>query len=337
MRRVVLLVLVVSVLALGGCVENVPEDGVVPTTTHDAATPTVDGELVVHYIDVGQGDSTLLDFPNGETMLIDSGDWPQDGEHVLAYLEKQGIDRIDHLVATHPHADHIGGHEAVIEHFEGDGEGIGAAYDSGLAHTSGTFEEYLDAIERHDVDLFSVTADDELTIGNASVRFVNPPADPESGDLHANSVSLVVDYGETEFLFTGDLEASGEERVVENAGDALDSDVYQAGHHGSSTSSSPGFLDAVQPSIVVISSALDSQYGHPHEETLEAFDVRGYETYWTAVHGNITIQSNGTGMTVETTHETTTDPDALGAEKVGSITVGTLHPTGYVAGRPLAG
>jgi competence protein ComEC len=338
MRRVLLVVSMLAVVLTAGCLGGVIQDGSSSAQpTEETPRPTFEGDLRVHYLDVGQADATLVEFPNGETMLIDSGDWPQDGDRVIAYLEQHGVDRIDHLVATHPHADHIGGHEAVIDYFETNGEGIGAAYDSGIAHTSQTFEEYLDAIVRHDVDLFTVQAGDEFQAGNATVTFLNPSPSVESDDLHENSVSLVVDYGESEFLFTGDLEEAGEQRLVENRAGELDADLYKAGHHGSRTSSSPPFLEAVSPQTVVISSALDSQYGHPHNETLAAFANRGYQTYWTAVQGNLTVVSNGTSLEVHPEHSATTDAATLREAGPTVTPDARLDPTGFVAGDPITG
>ncbi|MDG5760261.1 MBL fold metallo-hydrolase [Natronococcus sp. A-GB1] len=270
-------------------------------------TTDVEGELEIHHIDVGQADATLLVTPDDETVLIDTGDWRQDGSEVIAYLESQNVDRIDHLVATHAHADHIGGHAAVIEHFETDGDGVGAAYDSGVAHDSATYENYLDAIEEHHVDLFEVEEGDELPIDGVEATVLNPPAGESDDDLHYNSVSIAFEFGEFAYLTTGDAEADAEQRMVEAHGGALEADAYQAGHHGSSTSSTGPFMNAVDPEMAVISSDYDSQYGHPHEEVLEEYADRGIETYWTGVHGDVVVTTDGTDVGVETEREFSTD------------------------------
>ncbi len=278
-------------------------------------TTDVEGELEIHHIDVGQADATLLVTPDDETVLIDTGDWRQDGSDVIAYLESQNVDRIDHLVATHAHADHIGGHAAVIEHFETGGDGVGAAYDSGVAHDSATYENYLDAIEEHDVDLFEVEEGDELPIDGIEATALNPPAGESDDDLHYNSVSIAFEFGEFAYLTTGDAEADAERRMVEAHGDDLEADAYQAGHHGSSTSSTQPFVDAVEPEIAVISSGYDSQYGHPHEEVLEEYAERGIETYWTGVHGDVVVTTDGTDGSVETEREFSTDAADLIEER----------------------
>ncbi|WP_418281012.1 ComEC/Rec2 family competence protein [Halorubrum sp. DTA98] len=277
----------------------------------------VDGELAVHHIDVGQADATLLITPAGETILIDTGDWRQGGDGVIEYLETHDIDRIDHLVATHGHADHIGGHDAIIEWAETEGDGIGTAYDSGVAHTSQTYERYLDAVEAYDVDLLIVEEGDELPIdGDVEALVVNPPEGDSGIDLHDNSVALVITFGEFRYITTGDAETAAEQRMVDSWGDELDADIYHAGHHGSSTSSTTPFLDAVSPETAIISSAYDSQYGHPHDEVLAAFADRDIETYWTGVHGDIVVTVTGDSELNITTSETfSTDAADLLSEK----------------------
>ncbi len=288
--------------------------------TDDEETDAVDGSLEVHTIDVGQADATLIVGPGGETMLIDTGDWRQDGSEVIEYLEGEGIDRIDYLVATHAHADHIGGHAAVIEHFETEGEGIGQAWDSGVPHTSATYDRYLDAVEEYDVDLIDAQEGDEIPMEGIDVTVVNPPAESDRPeDLHYNSLSVHLAFGETSFLLTGDAEENAETRMVDDHGDALAADVYHAGHHGSSTSSTPAFLDTVEPEVALISSAYESQYGHPHDEVLEAFADREVETYWTGVHGTVVIESDGSELAIETETEATTDPAEIRDEPEATI------------------
>jgi competence protein ComEC len=331
MRRSALLVLLSLLVVTAGCVGEVPLDA-----TSEEPEPPLDDAVEIHHIDVGQADATLIIEPEGETMLIDSGDWRQDGEAVIAYLEAQDIDRIDHLVATHGHADHIGGHEAVIDHFEEEKDGIGRAYDSGVASTSQTYERYLDAVERHDVDLRTVSNGDSFEFGATTVDIYNPPAGDSGSDLHENSVALSIRIGETSYLTTGDAEGHVEERLVDAHGEALDAGIYQAGHHGSSTSSSEPFLDVVDPEVAVISSARESQYGHPHDETLEAFADRGIETYWTGVHGDIVVRTDGEETTVTTEHDGTTDPAELLDEKPDDETAAIATPGTQAAGVPIA-
>jgi competence protein ComEC len=321
MRRQVAVVALCAMIVLAGCADAGIGLGS-PDGTDPPATPTgnatlgdddpsaPNGSLEVHYVNVGQADATLLVSPTGETMLIDSGDWRDEGETVVEYLEARGIDRIDHLVSTHAHADHIGGHAELIEQYETEKEGVGAVYDSGAVHTSRTYEDYLDAVQRHDVTLYEVSEGDEIPFAGARATVLNP-VEPGGDDLHANGVVLHVGYGETGFVFTGDAERDVEGRLVDAYGDDLEAEVYQAGHHGSNTSSGPAFLDAVDPEVAVVSSANDSQYGHPHDETLERLAARDVRTTWTAVHGTTVVVSDGSSLEVRTQHDATTDPLAV--------------------------
>jgi len=275
----------------------------------------VDGELEIHHIDVGQGDSTLIITPANETILIDSGDWREDGSEVIAYLEAQGINRIDHLVATHADADHIGGHAAVIEHFETTGEGVGTAYDSGVPSDSATYGNYLDTVDEYDVELRLVESGDELPIeGDVSAQVMNPPAGDAGGDVNENSVVLAFEFGDFQYLAPGDVDTGVEQRLVDEWGSDLESDIFKAGHHGSSTSSSDTFVGAVEPETAIISSAYNSQYGHPSDEVLERFAAREIETYWTGVHGDIVVRTDGTSIEVETEESFSTDPEDILAE-----------------------
>ena len=287
--------------------------------TDDSAETVADtdGELEIHHIDVGQGDATFIITPGGETILIDSGDWRQSGQQVIEYLDELGVEQIDHLVATHGHADHIGGHDEIIAYYETEHDGIGAAYDSGVAATSQTYERYLDAIEEYDVELFEVEEGDELPIEDEQLTalVLNPPAGNSGTDLHANSVSIVFEFSEFRYLTTGDAETAAEQRMIDDWADELEADAYHAGHHGSSTSSTEPFMNEVQPSIAIISSGYDSQYGHPHDEVLERFDEFGIETYWTGVHGDIVLVTDGEAIDVETTNSFPTDPLDLLDEK----------------------
>ncbi len=312
-------------VVLAGCAGTgiTPDNGPSEAPSNETPSPPPDGTLEVHAINVGQADATLLR-TDEETMLIDSGDWRNDGETVLSYLDAHGVDRIDHLVSTHGHADHIGGHEAVIDHYETDGEGIGAVYDSGVTHTSQTYERYLDAIDRHDVTLFEVREGDEIPFNGTATTVLNP-AEPPEGDLHYDSVSVSVAVGETSFLFTGDAERDAESRMLDTHGERLEADIYHAGHHGSNTSSGPAFLDAVDPEVAIVSSAYDSQYGHPHDEPLERFAARDIGTVWTGVHGSIVFESDGEEIAVRTHHDATTDP--LGIESEPEATAEPSEPT----------
>ena len=319
-RRLLGVLAVVALVALAGCASAVGDGAIAPAESTDAppdsqattegptAADAPNGTLAVHFLDVGQGSSIFVQGPNGETMLVDSGDWRDDGEDVLAYLEARGVERLDYLVTSHADADHIGGHAAVIEHFETEGEGVGAVYDPGITSSSQTYDDYLDAVETHDVSLYETRAGDPIPMEGVDADVLAPPRRHlAGGDRNENSVVLRLGFGNTTFLLPGDGETASEEFLVDEYGEGLNATVLSAGHHGSESSSSAAFLDTVTPRVAVISSAYDSQYGHPHEAVLSRFAERDVRTYWTATHGAVRLTSNGSAVTVATQHAAPTD------------------------------
>ncbi|AXG06898.1 MBL fold metallo-hydrolase [Haloplanus rubicundus] len=313
-RTVLVALALLLVVALAGCGGAVgPTDTSAPAATETGTgtgTETgADGIVEVHFINVGQSVSTLVVGPTGETMLVDTGHYNDDGAYVLTYLERRGIDRIDHLVVSHNDADHIGGNAAIIDYYEREAAGIGAVYDPGIAASTQTYGRYLDAVEEHGVTLYETREGDEIRFESVDVAVLGPP-DPylEGGARNENSIVLKLTHGETSVLLTGDAEDDQEAYLVDRYGDRLRATVLKAGHHGSSSSSSGAFLDAVRPNAVVVSSAYDSRYGHPTEAVLERFADRSLPTYWTATHGDIVLVSDGRGVTVRTQAAAPTDP-----------------------------
>jgi len=311
--------LVVAVVVLAGCTGGTPgatvdsESPLSPSptasTTDQSESTTPEGTMEIQFINVGQSASTLIIGPTGETMLIDTGDFRTDGKHVLAYLKEHDIDRIDHLVVTHNDADHIGGNAAVIEYLETEGDGVGAVYDPGIAASTQTYEAYLDAVEEYDVTLYEVREGDQLPFEGVETRLLGPP-DPylDVDGRNENGIVLHLTFGQTSFLHTGDAEERQEEYLVNEYGSELNATIYKAGHHGSDSSSSSELLDLVSPQVTVISSSYDSQYGHPHEVVLERFAERSIPAYWTATHGTVVMESNGSAVTVKTQASAPTDP-----------------------------
>ena len=306
--------LVVLVVALAGCAGASFGD---PTATDPASgdgsdVATANGSLEVHYINVGQSVSTLVVGPDGETMLVDTGHYNDDGEHVLEYLRTHGVERIDHLVTSHNDADHIGGNAAIIDYYETEADGVGAVYDPGIAASTQTYGEYLDAVEEHDVTLYETREGDAIDFGEVTVDVLGPP-EPylENEARNENSIVLKLTHGETSFMLSGDAEDDQEAYLVDAYGEELRATVMKAGHHGSSSSSSEAFLDAVDPEVAVVSSAYDSQYGHPHEEVLRRLGDRSVPTYWTATHGDVVFVSDGTNVSIRTQREAPTEPQSL--------------------------
>lgn len=340
MQRHLLTVLaVIALVVVAGCggpisgestTEPTPDS---PSVTQDGPATSPNGTISIHFINVGQGSSTLLVGPTNQTMLIDSGDWSDDGEHVVSSLRKLNIERIDHLVTTHADADHIGGHEAVIDYLETEGNGVGAVYDPGIPSTSQTYQEYLDAIEEHNVTLYETRAGDRIPFEGVETDVLAPPAASlANGDRNENSIVLRLEFGHASFLLPGDGETASEQYLVDEYRSALNVTVLNAGHHGSRSSSGAEFLNVTRPRIAVISSSYDSQYGHPHEEVLQRFAQRSIQTYWTATHGNIQLTSNGSAITVATQYDAPTTPleirdgDPVAPGSSGTMEVRTVIP-----------
>ena len=321
-RPLLLVIAVVVVVALAGCVgaplgdpasaEPSTDESPAAPSDEGAAVTTANGTLEVHYINVGQSVSTLVVGPDGETLLVDTGHYNDDGEHVIAYLQRHDVERIDHLVTSHNDADHIGGNGAIIDYYETEADGVGAVYDPGIAASTRTYGEYLDAVEEHGVTLYETREGDAIAFGEVDVDVLGPP-EPyiENEARNENSIVLRLSYGETSFMLSGDAEDDQEAYLVEEYGDQLRSTVLKAGHHGSSSSSSDAFVDAVDPRVAVVSSAYDSQYGHPHEEVLQRFADRSVPTYWTATHGDVVFVSDGANVSVRTQRDAPTAPRSL--------------------------
>ncbi|MDS0260536.1 lamin tail domain-containing protein [Haloarcula sp. S1CR25-12] len=332
--RRLLIVCCVGLFFLAGCSTALPgntaEDG---TSTPTSNFATANGTLEVHYINVGQSVSTLVVGPTGETMLIDTGHFTDDGEYVLQYLRNQDIDHIDYMVVSHNDADHIGGNAAIIDYYETEADGIGAIYDPGIAASTQTYNDYLDAVEEHDVTLYSTREGDSIPFEDVDVDVFGPP-EPyiENEGRNENSLVLKLTHGNASFLLTGDAEDDQEAYLVEEYGSQLDSTVLKAGHHGSSSSTSEALIDASQPEAVVISSAYDSQYGHPTEEVLQRLADRSLSTYWTATHGNIVLVSNGSAVSIQTQAAAPTEPlDIRSGEPIAPGTSGDVVERAIIA------
>lgn len=271
-----------------------------PETTHAATTPTTTTtikiaaetpveyqELIVHFIDVGQGDSTFIELPNGETMLIDAGE-REYGDKVVDYIYSQGYDTLDYVVATHPHSDHIGGMTDVLNTFPADN-----FYMTSYVNPTQTFDDMLTAVENsgaaaHEVMSGSVILDEPELL----VEVVAPKALAE--DSNNNSVVIKLTYGENKFLFTGDAEKAEEDGIWTN----IKCDVLKVGHHGSDTSSTKNFLKKVEPTYAVISCGLYNSYGHPDEAVLKRLYDRDINVYRTDIQGTIVFRSDGKDITV---------------------------------------
>ncbi|MCY9696420.1 MBL fold metallo-hydrolase [Paenibacillus alginolyticus] len=249
------------------------------------------GELKVHYIDVGQGASQLIIGSSGKTILIDAGNNDK-ATLVVNYLKKQGVSKIDILIGTHPDADHVGGLDAVIDNFE-----IGKIYMPKVQSNTKTFEDVLLAIQRKGLKV--ATAKAGLTLDwemDTNVQMIAPVE--QYSDTNEMSAVIHLSYGQTSFLFMGDAESKSEQDMISSKVN-LRSDVLLVGHHGSNSSSSQAFLDAVKPSYAVIQVGKSNNYGHPTAEVLKRLLDRGIKTYRTDDQGNIIFTTNGKDILVK--------------------------------------
>lgn len=250
---------------------------------------TIAGEMTIHYIDVGQGDATLLEGPNF-TILIDAG--RHDRNDVVPYLNKVGVTQLDLVIGTHPHADHIGQLDKVLNTFP-----VTEVWMSGDPHTSRTYERALDAILDSGANYIEPRSGESYTIGSLELAVVNPP--DLSGGLNDNSIAIRVQYGDLAFLFTGDAEKTNEQKMV-RSGENLQADIYHVGHHGSSTSNTQAFLNRVQPDIAIYSAGVDNSYGHPHHEVIQRLKDMKITIYGTDTHGTIKVTTDGSTYTIAT-------------------------------------
>jgi len=253
----------------------------------------VDGDIAVHFIDVGQGNAVLIQ-QGSQTMLIDAGDNHM-SDRVVRYLKNQGIEKVDYLIGTHPHADHIGGMEDVIDGFK-----IGTIIIPDVAHTTQTFENMLLAVERNDLKLTKPFVGDTYSLGEAKATIVAPNSSGYN-NLNDYSVGIRIDFGSRSFLFTGDAERPSEEEMTNNHSIlSLDVDVLLIPHHGSNSSSTAAFLEAASAKYGVIQVGEDNRYGHPHPEVLERLNSFDMEIYRNDLHGTVIVTSDGEHIQIET-------------------------------------
>lgn len=243
--------------------------------------------VVVRYLDVGQADSILVQ-SEGINMLIDAGT-NSSGQTVVKDLEDLGVTKIDYLIGTHPHEDHIGGMDDIIKNFD-----IGIIYMPKIQTNTKTFEDVLDAVSEKDLKITSPKKGDEFEVGGARCEIMTDGIE-DTSNLNLSSIVIRMTYGTQSFLFMGDAEKENEETRQ-----WPQTTVLKVGHHGSSTSSSTQFLNEVQPQISVISVGKDNKYGHPTKTTINKLEKIKTKIYRTDESGTITITSDGKKCIVTT-------------------------------------
>ena len=267
------------------------------------------GTLAAYFFDVDQGDATLLAGPDF-TILVDAG--RHDRADVVPYLRAAGVEKIDLLIGTHPHADHIGQIPQVMAAFA-----VSEVWMSGDSHNSRTFENALDAILDSDARYHEPRAGEVVQVGSARVEVLNPTT--VNGDFHAGCIAVRVVFGEVAFLLTGDVETPNEWRMIQT-GYPLQAQILKLGHHGSSTSSSSEFLGAVRPEVAIYSAGVDNSYGHPHAEVIQRVLDLGIRVYGTPQHGSIRVLTDGRRYEIETGHGGT---NFVAGERADGININT--------------
>lgn len=268
--------LLITAITLGGIFSN----------PMPATAANID-EMKVHFIDVGQGDATLITC-GGHAMLIDSGD-DSKGTAIQNYLKKQNIKKLDYLILTHPDADHIGGAPVIITKFE-----IDKVFVSNYEKDTKAYQKLIQALDNKRLKYTTPDVGAQYSLGTATITILAP------NDTYDNpndaSVACIIQNGNNKFLFTGDAEEDAEEDILDN-GINISADVYHVGHHGSRYSTSKDFFDAVKPSYAVISCGEGNSYGHPHAEPLNTFRMNGVKVFRTDEEGTIIATSDGKKIT----------------------------------------
>lgn len=296
--------ILMSCFGMSGC--SIGKSTLIQDTPAIAESSNKDADLVkatktssvlsVHFIDVGQGDSILIQSGDHD-MLVDAGENDQ-GDTVVTYLHSQGIEKLDYVIGTHPHSDHIGGLDDVINNFS-----IDKVILPPVEHTTKTYEDVLDAISSQGLKVTKPVAGDTYKLGDASFQIIAPNGN-YGDDLNNWSVGIKLTNGDNSFVMCGDAESQAEADICAS-GINLSADVLKLGHHGSKTSTSGAFLNKVNPEYAVISCGMGNSYGHPHKETLNKLNSKGVKILRTDEQGTVIATSDGTDITWSTQPSTT--------------------------------
>lgn len=253
--------------------------------TQDSKVPK-DSKLMISYMDVGQGDAEYIKV-NGNDILIDAGP-RSNSKELLEQLKAKNIDDFELVIATHPHEDHIGGMVDVFKEYE-----VKAFYSPKITHTTKTYENLVKAVKDEGLKTKELKGGMVIDLGEGAKFEVFTPQKSEYEELNDYSPIMKLSFGDTSYLFTGDAEKLAEEEALAKYKTSLDSDVIKFGHHGSSSSSSNAFIEAVSPKYGIISCAKDNKYGHPHRETLDIIKKYNIKTFRTDTDGEIILTSDG--------------------------------------------
>lgn len=263
-------------------------DGLPQQTSTPGNAQNISGSLKVHFIDVGQADSILLQQGN-QFMLVDAGN-NGDARVIKNYLDNQGVSELKYFIGTHKDEDHIGSADYILNSFK-----VGKVYFPKQTATTQTFKDFSTAVKNKGLSLTVPKPGDQFKLGDALITVLAPKRS-NYGDSNDYSIVIKASFGNTSFLLTGDAEAESEKEMLESGMD-LSATLLKAGHHGSRTSTSKAFLDKVNPKYAVISAGKDNKYGHPAQETMDRFKNKGIKVYRTDEQGTIIATSDGEAIT----------------------------------------
>jgi len=268
----------------------------------DEPMPIPEGSAVVHYIDVGQGDATLIVAPTGETMLIDAGERGDAAE----YLEKHKIKTLDYLVFTHYDFDHIGGGDDVLELCE-----VKNVLASDYEPHNKTGKTLITLIEDEGANFLHPDKGDTFNLGDIKIEVLTKAltASNKHSDENENSIVMMMTFGANKFLFTGDAENEREGEIIESYGKKLDADVYKAGHHGADNASSAELMALVTPDYGVFSCGVGNKYDHPRQGAVDRVAKYADTILRTDLHGDVLITSDGEALTYKTEKTTDQNPN----------------------------
>lgn len=273
--------LVVCITTLCACsIEDLAEFYSSGSSTVDSINTS---DISAHYLDIGQGDAIFVELPNGECMLIDAG-VSNKGEFIDSYITDLGYDKIDYLVATHPHADHIGSMAYIVNNMD-----IGQVYMPNVSTTTKTYEKLLEAIQEKGLKIKSAKAGMSIIDDSDLSAAILAPVKIDEDELNNCSVIIKVTYLNDSYLFIGDAEKEELSTVTAD----ISADILKVGHHGSRTSTTAEFLEKVNPMYAIISCGADNDYGHPHKEAIDLLGDFNVEYYRTDLCGTIIVTSDG--------------------------------------------
>lgn len=253
---------------------------------------TIDGNLEIHFIYVGQGDSILIK-KNNITTIIDAG--PSiNSKELVKYLKKQNINRINNLILTHPHEDHYGGMNDILSQFKVDN-----FFSPKVTVDDEDYKYLLYNLKLHNLDIKIIKSGISINIGDDCISKFLAPANTDYDNLNNYSAVLKIQYINNNFILCGDCETEEENEILENYKN-IKSDVIKLGHHGSKTASSENFLNAISPHIAVISAGVRNKFDHPHKETLDKLIKHNISLYRTDINKTIILNSDGKKICIST-------------------------------------